>query len=144
LKQRGKKNKAAIKTDYIDKALSDFSGYIAADELYDGPFCVLFIVDNRKFRRFYYEVLDYNPTNEDITRFFRRFKQMLDARDLMLKGITTDGSQLYPDPVAEVFGRVKHQSCQFHIIKEITKDILKAVTRVRRETMKARSPAGYL
>lgn len=133
LKQRGEKNEVAIKTDYIDKALSDFSGYIAADELYDGPFCVLFIVDNHKFRRLYYEVLDYNPTNEDITRFFRRFKQMLDARDLTLKGITTDGSPLYPDPIAEVFGKVKHQSCQFHIIKEITKDILKAVTQVRRQ-----------
>jgi len=133
LKQRGKKGESTIKTEYIDKALSDFSGYIAADELYDGPFCVLFIVDNHKFKRLYYEVLDYNPTNEDITRFFRRFKQMLDARDLTLKGITTDGSPLYPDPIAEVFGKVKHQSCQFHIIKEITKDILKAVTQVRRQ-----------
>jgi hypothetical protein len=133
LKQRGKKGEATVKTEYIDKALSDFSGYIAADELYDGPFCVLFIVDNHKFRRLYYEVLDYNPTNEDITRFFRRFKQMLDARDLTLKGITTDGSPLYPDPIAEVFGKVKHQSCQFHIIKEITKDTLKAVTQVRKQ-----------
>jgi len=133
LKQRGKKAEVTIKIEYVDKALSDFSGYIAADELYDGPFCVLFIVDNHKFRRLYYEVLDYNPTNEDITRFFRRFKQMLDARDLTLKGITTDGSPLYPDPIAEVFGKVKHQSCQFHIIKEITKDILKAVTQVRRQ-----------
>ena len=133
LKQRGKKTEATIKTDYIDKALLDFSGYIAADELYDGPFCVLFIVDNHKFNRLYYEVLDHNPTNEDITRFFRCFKQMLDARGLTLKGITTDGSPLYPDPIAEVFGEIEHQSCQFHVIKEINKDILKAVTRVRRE-----------
>jgi hypothetical protein len=57
---------------------------------------------------------------------------MLDSRDLTLKGITADGSPLYPDPIAEVFGEIKHQSCQFHIIKEITKDILKAVTQVRR------------
>jgi len=144
LRQRGKKNEAAIKTEYIDKALSDFSGYIAADELYDGPFCVLFIVDNHNFRRLHYEVLDHNPTNEDITRFFRRFKQMLDARDLTLKGITTDGSPLYPDPIAEVFGKVKHQSCQFHIIKEITKDILKAVTQIRRQLKqkKTKRPRG--
>jgi hypothetical protein len=133
LKRRGKKTEATIKTDYIDHALSDFSGYIAADELYDGPFCVLFIVDNHKFKRLCYEVLDHNPTNEDIKRFFRRFKQMLDARGLTLKGITTDGSPLYPDPIADVFGNVKHQSCQFHIISEITKDILKVVTQVRRQ-----------
>lgn len=144
LKQRGKKAEAVIRTEYVDKALSGFSGYIAADELYDGPFCVLFIVDNHKFKRLYYEVLDYNPTNEDITRFFRRFKQMLDARDLTLKGITTDGSPLYPDPIAEVFGEIKHQSCQFHIIKEITKDILKAVTQVRKrlKQKKTKRPRG--
>jgi len=144
LKQRGKKTEATITTAYIDKVLSNFSGYIAADELYDGPFCVLFIVDNHKFKRLYYEVLDYNPTKEDIRRFFRRFKQMLDSHGLRLKGITTDGSPLYPEPIADVFGKVKHQSCQFHIIKEITKDILKAVTQVRRELkqQKTKRPRG--
>jgi hypothetical protein len=59
-KPRGKKAEAAIRTDYIDEALRDFSGYIAADELYDGPFCVLFIVDNHKFKRICYEVLDHS------------------------------------------------------------------------------------
>jgi len=91
-----------------------------------------YIADNHN-KRLCYEVLDHNPTNEDITWFFRRFKQMLDARGLTLKGITTDGSPLYPDPIANVFGQVKHQSCQFHIIKEIAKDILKAATKVRRQ-----------
>ena len=133
MRRREKKAEIAIKTDYIDKALAEFSGYIAADELYDGPFCVLFIVDNHQFNRLYYEVLDRNPTNEDMIRFFKRFKHMLDARDLTLKGITTDGSPLYPEPIAEVFGPIEHQSCQFHIIKEINKAILKAVTQVRRE-----------
>lgn len=143
-KQRGKKAEATIQTEHIDGVLFDFSGYIAADELYDGPFCVLFIVDNHKFKRLCYEVLDHNPTNEDITRFFRHFKQMLDARSLTLKGITTDGSALYPEPIANVFGQVKHQSCQFHIIKEITKDILKAVTQVRRQLKqkKTKRPRG--
>jgi hypothetical protein len=28
-------------TDFLDWALADFSGYVAADELYDGPFCML-------------------------------------------------------------------------------------------------------
>jgi len=144
LKPRGKKAEATITTEYIGRALSNFSGYIAADELYDGPFCVLFIVDNRKFKRLYYEVLDYNPTNEAVGQFFRRFQQMLDGHGLRLKGITTDGSPLYPEPIAEVFGKVKHQSCQFHILKEITTDILKAVTQVRRKLkqQKAKRPRG--
>lgn len=132
MRRRGKKAEITIETKYIDQALCEFSGYIAADELYDGPFCVLFIVDNRKFNRLCYEVLDHNPTHKDITQFFRRFKQVLDARGLTVKGITTDGSPLYPEPIETVFGKIQHQICQFHVIKEIVKAILKAVTEVRR------------
>jgi len=100
--------------DYLDEVLSDFSGYVAADELYDGPFCVLSIVDNRSFRRLVYEVLDRNPTKEDVEGLFRRFKAELDSRGLGLCGITTDGSSLYPEPIANVFGPVRHQVCEFH------------------------------
>jgi hypothetical protein len=63
-----------IGADYLEWALDGFFGYIAADELYDGPFCVLSIVDNRAFRRLCYEVLDHDPTRRDIRRFFRRFR----------------------------------------------------------------------
>ncbi len=66
-KRQGEKAEATITTKYIDRVLFDFSGYIAADELYDGPFCVLFIVDNHKFKRLYYKVLDHNPTNKEGT-----------------------------------------------------------------------------
>jgi hypothetical protein len=37
--------------DFLDWALADFSGYVAADELYDGPFCILSAVDNRCYKR---------------------------------------------------------------------------------------------
>ena len=116
----------------MDWALSDFSGYIAADELYDGPFCVLSIVDNRTFRRLVYEVLDHDPTREAIEHFLRRFREELDRRGLTLKGVTTDGSPLYPEPLAEVFPGVAHQICEFHVIKELTKAVLKAVAKVRK------------
>ena len=52
---------------------------IAADELYDGPFCILSIVDNRTFKRLTYQVLDHDPTHKDITAFFRRFHAALDG-----------------------------------------------------------------
>lgn len=118
-------------SDYLAWALADFSGYIAADELYDGPFCVLSIVDNRRFTRLLYDVLDHHPTHEDIRSFFRRFQAALAARSLTVLGITTDASPLYPAPVAEIFGHVPHQICEFHTIAEITKAVLKAVARVR-------------
>lgn len=119
--------------------MADFSGYIAADELYDGPYCVLSIVDNHGFRRLIYEVLDHSPTEEDIIRFFRRFQDILTARGLRLQGITTDGSPLYPTPILQVFGPVPHQVCQFHILAEINKAVLKAVAAVRRQ-LKATLP----
>lgn len=132
MKLGGKRAVASITGDYLDQALADFSGYIAADELYDGPFCVLSIVDNHTFRRLIYEVLDHDPAHEDITRFFRRFKEALDARGLTLAGITTDGSSLYPTPIAEVFGKIPHQICEFHTIAELTKAVLKALAKVRK------------
>jgi len=101
--------------------------------LYDGPFCVLSIVDNRTFRRITYEVLDHDPTHADIERFFRKFQAALDGRGLELKGITTDGSALYPEPISTVFGDLPHQLCEFHVIKELTKTVLRAVAKVRKE-----------
>jgi hypothetical protein len=128
----GKKAARRVETEHLDWALADFSGYLAADELYDGPFCILSIVDNRTFKRLTYQVLDHDPTHTDITAFFRRFHQALAARGLTIHGITTDGSALYPEPIAEVFGEVPHQVCTFHVLREITKAVLSAVARERK------------
>ena len=140
-RRRGKKGEANIEGDYLVWALREFSGYIAADELYDGPFCVLSIVDNRQFKRLIYEVLDHDPTHDDILAFFRRFKLLLDSRSLKLRGITTDASPLYPKPILEVFGDVAHQICEFHVIADLTKAVLRAVAKVRK-AMHARIPTA--
>jgi len=128
----GKKAARRIDTEHLDWALSDFSGFIAVDELYDGPFCVLSIVDNRTFKRLTYRVLDHDPTHVDVTAFFRRFHRALTARGLTLRGITTDGSALYPEPIAAVFGKVPHQVCTFHVLREVTKAVLSAVAQERK------------
>lgn len=125
--------------DYLDWALADFSGYVAIDALYDGPFCVLSIVDNRTFKRLLYQVLDHDANHSDITAFLRRFQVVLTQRGLTLKGVTTDGSALYPEPLRAVFGNVPHQLCEFHVLKELTKAILRAVAKVRKK-LAARKP----
>ena len=132
-KRRGKKAEEHVNGPYLDEVLKGFSGYIAADEVYDGPFCVLSIVDNHRFRRLLYEVLEANPTQGDVARFFQRFRAELDRRSLKLLGVTTDGSPLYPPALTIAFGDVTHQLCEFHQIKEINRAILKALARVRRE-----------
>jgi len=137
-----KKAEQRIRGAYLDAALDNFSGYIAADELYDGPFCVLSIVDNRTFRRLIYEVLDHDPDHADIERFFRTFQAALQRRGLMLQGITTDGSNLYPEPISKVFGDVSHQLCEFHVIKELTKAVLHAGAKVRRELAATKPKLG--
>jgi hypothetical protein len=131
---QGKKTYSQIETDaYLDGALENFSGYIAVDEVYDGPFCILFIVDNRQYNRLMYRVLDHSPKATDILALLRAFHKILTARELKLLGITTDGAALYTEPVQTVFPGVRHQICEFHVKKEINKAILKAVTQVRRE-----------
>jgi hypothetical protein len=109
--------------------------------LYDGPFCILSLVDNHTFKRLLYEVLDHDPTHEDITRFLRRFRRELDRRELTLRGVTTDGSELYPQPLAEVFPGVVHQICRFHVLQEINRQTLKALATVRR-ALKQTLPQG--
>lgn len=100
--------------------------------MYDGPFCILSIVDNHTFKRILYEVLDHDPNHDDLRAFFERFREVLETRELSLGGITTDGSPLYPVPIKDVFGEVPHQVCEFHVIAELTKAVLNAVAKVRK------------
>src|SRR6266853_5186775 len=132
LRQGEKKAQSRMDTEFLDWALADFSGYVAADELYDGPFCILSAVDNRCYKRILYDVLDHDPEHDDIRAFLGRLKTALDARDLTLRGVTTDGSSLYPTPLAEVFRGVPHQLCQFHVVKDIVKAVLGAVSSARK------------
>ena len=56
-------------TDFLDWALADFSGYVAADERYDGPCCMLSAVDKRCDKRILYDVLDRDPNHDAIRAF---------------------------------------------------------------------------
>jgi Transposase len=112
--------------------LADFSGYLAVDELYDGPFCVLSAVDARRQRRLLYEVLDHDPTQVDILYFLARLNDQIRAHGRAVRGITTDASPLYPRPIALVLGNVPHQVCAFHILKELTKAVLRVLARLRK------------
>jgi hypothetical protein len=128
----GKKAANRTGTEHLDWALSDFSGFIAADELYDGPFCILSLVDNRTYKRLAYQVLSRAPTAKDVEAFFRRFQAALGPRGLTVKGITTDGSALYPEPIATVFGDIPHQVCTFHVLREVVNAALSAVAQERK------------
>jgi transposase-like protein len=55
--------------------------------------------------------------------------------------VITDGSNLYPGVLAELWPEADHQLCVFHILKEINKLILEAVRRLRM-AMSRRGRAG--
>jgi len=105
---------------------------VAADELSDGPFWMLSAVDNRCSKRLLYAVLDHAPDHDDIRTFLGRLKMALTARALTLVGMTTDGSALYPVPLAEIFHGVPHQVCVFHVLAEVVKAVLGAVASARK------------
>jgi hypothetical protein len=123
----------SISTTSLDEALANFSGYLAIDEVYDGPFCILSVVDNRRYHRLAFRVLDDDPTQDDILAFLSEFKGQLDRRGLNVLGITTDGSALYPKVIKELWPSAHHQICEFHVLKEITKAVLHALAKLRKE-----------
>jgi Transposase len=100
--------------------------------LYDGPFCVLSAVDAPNQRRLSYEVLDHDPTREDVLFFLARLKGEISRRGGAVAGITTDGSPLYPLPVRLALGDIPHQVCEFHVKKELTRAVLRVLARVRK------------
>jgi hypothetical protein len=128
-----------MSSTYLDEALVDFSGYLAIDEVYDGPFCILSVVDNRRYNRLAFRVLDHAPTHKDVLAFLKEFKEQLDKRGLVVLGITTDGSSLYPKVLKKLWPNVRHQVCEFHVLKEITKAVLHALAKLRKE-MTAKIP----
>jgi hypothetical protein len=101
---------------------------------------VLSIVDNRTFKRLFYQVLDHDPAHADMLAFFQPFQAALQARQLTVRGITTDGSPLYPAAIATVFGPVPHQICEFHILKEVNHAVLRAVAQVRKQLATQQPP----
>jgi hypothetical protein len=94
---------------------------------------VLSAVDNRRYNRLAFAVLDHNPTHEDVHAFLQEVRISLNVRELVVLGITTDGSPLYPKPLQAVWPGVPHQVCEFHVLKAITKAVLQALAKLRKE-----------
>jgi transposase-like protein len=71
----------------------------------------------------------------------RRFLANLANWGMIPRVVVTDGSNLYPAILAEVWPHADHQLCVFHVIKDINKVILDAVRRMR-TAMSRRGKSG--
>jgi transposase-like protein len=116
--------------------LEHFSGNLCVDELHLGQFTLLLATDPISDLPVAFALVRANDQDH-----MRRFLKNLKNWGLEPKTVITDGSNLYPAVLAELWSEADHQLCVFHIIKEINKLVLDAVRRLR-AAMSRRGRAG--
>lgn len=118
------------------KVLEHFSGTLCVDELHLGRFILLLATDPLTDLPVAFALVAKNDQDH-----MRRFLRNLKNWGLNPKVVVTDGSNLYPTVLAELWPDADHQLCVFHVIKDINKLILDAVRRLR-TVMNRRGKAG--
>jgi Transposase len=116
--------------------LEQFSGTLCVDELHLGRFVLLLATDPVRDLPVAFAQVSANDHDH-----MRRFLGNLKDRGLVPATVITDGSNLYPGLLAELWPDAEHQLCVFHILKEINESILAAVRRLRKG-MARRGRAG--
>jgi transposase-like protein len=116
--------------------LEQFSGTLCVDEVHLGRFTLLLATDPIRDLPVAFSLVSANDHDH-----MRRFLQNLKTWGLMPQVVITDGSNLYPAVLAELWPEADHQLCVFHILKEINQLILDAVRRLR-TAMGRRGRAG--
>lgn len=118
------------------KVLELFSGTLCIDELHLGRFTLLLATDPLADLPVAFALVAKNDRDH-----MRRFLRNLANWGLAPQVVVTDGSNLYPTLLAELWGDAGHQLCVFHVIKDINKMVLDAVRRLR-SAMARRGKAG--
>jgi len=106
----------------LEQAREAFSGQLSLDEMYDGGWYHLKATDPLNGIEIAWEMERGSPTKDDIRNFLMRLKKAGFEPQL----ISTDGSDLYPEVIAEVWPGAKHQRCVFHFVMQVNKDLGKA------------------
>jgi transposase-like protein len=123
-------------SEHRRKVLEHFSGTLCIDELHLGKFTLLLATDPLADLPVAFALVDKNDQDH-----MRRFLKNLANWDLNPKVVVTDGSNLYPAVLGELWPDADHQLCVFHVIKDINKLILDALRRMR-TAMNRRGKAG--
>lgn len=118
------------------KVLEHFSGTLCVDELHLGRFTLLLATDPLSDLPVAFALVEKNDQDH-----MRRFLKNLKTWGLQPQVVVTDGSNLYPAVLAELWPDADHQLCVFHVIQDINKLILDAVRRLR-TAMNRRGKAG--
>jgi hypothetical protein len=108
------------------KILEHFSGTLCVDELHLGRFTLLLATDPLADMPVAFALVDRNDTDH-----MRRFLGNLRSRGLRPRVVVTDGSNLYPELLGQLWPEAGHQLCVFHVLKSINGLILDAVRRFK-------------
>ena len=128
----GELDMAAHRREVLDR----FSGTLCVDELHLGRFTLLLATDPLADLPVAFALVAKNDQDH-----MRRFLRNLKNWGLVPEVVVTDGSNLYPAVLEELWPDAEHQLCVFHVIKDINKLILDAVRRMR-AAMARRGKAG--
>ena len=107
--------------------LAKFSGTLCVDELHLGRFTLLLATDPLADLPVAAALVRRNDAEH-----MRRFLRNLGTWGLRPRVVVTDGSNLYPGALAEVWPGARHQLCVFHVLKDLNDLILQAVRRLAR------------
>jgi Transposase len=108
-------------------ALKCFSGCLCVDELHLGDYTLLLATDPIADR-----ILGYRLVRINDQAHLRCFLRTLAYWGFTPKVVVTDGSNLYPAVLPEVWPAAKHQLCVFHVLQDVTNKVLEGVRRLRR------------
>ena len=118
------------------RILEQFSGTLCVDEVHLGRFTLLLATDPLRDLPVAFALVSANDQDH-----MRRFLRNLKNWGLRPRVVITDGSNLYPTVLGELWSDADHQLCIFHILKDINELILDAVRRLR-TAMGRRGRAG--
>ena len=108
--------------------ISNFSGTLNIDELHLGQRTLLLATDPIGDFPVAFALVGAND-QEHMGRFLRNLKN----HGFSPQVVVTDGSNLYPKLLAEIWPEARHQLCVFHIIKDINDHVMDALRRLRRQ-----------
>jgi hypothetical protein len=109
------------------QVLERFSGTLCVDELHLGSYTLLLATDPLADLPVGFALVGANDQDH-----LRRFLRNLAHWGLQPKIVISDGSSLYPALLAEIWPEARHQMCLFHLLRDILKQVLDAVRRLRR------------
>src|SRR3954454_1126157 len=118
------------------KVLEHFSGTLCVDELHLGRFTLLLATDPLSDLPVAFALVAANDQDH-----MRRFLKNLRTWGMIPEVGVTDGSNLYPGVLGELWRKANQQLCVFHVIRAVMPLPLDAVRRMRK-AMSRRGKAG--